>query len=269
MAQLSIVLMIVIAVAVAVAGFQMLWLLFGPCRNRTDLVFMLDDSGSISNADFDKTMEFVKTLTTSEDISVDEGSVNVALCKFANDAGWMDMAKEKFLSDESQIDNVLDNYQRNIGETNTIEALEFVGSEVLKKGRGSHDKTILIFLTDGAATLNGKPQKTSIIESEAAKLKTKGVKIYAVGVGKETVEEQIETIASAPSDKYVRSVDNFDQLEALAKSIGEEICEPNYWLVSILIAIALAFVVLKLFLDWKEASELDTAGEDAPWVAVK
>lgn len=139
----------------------------------------------------------------------------------------------------------------------------------MKKGRGSEDDTILILLTDGAATLDGVLQDELVIDSEAAKLKTKGVKIYAVGVGKKIVLEQLESIASEPSDKYVRSVDNFDQLDALAKSIGAEICEPNYWLVSIPVGIALAFVALKLFLDWKESKELATAGENAKFTSAR
>merc|ERR1711972_130780 len=116
----------------------------------TDLIFMLDDSGSIENPDFEKTKDFVRTIVNSKDLQIEEKRINVALTTFTDTAEWMSL-EEKFLYDEAKINSALNNYQRRSDDTNMIRALEFVSKSVLGKGRRNYDETILVFLTDGKA----------------------------------------------------------------------------------------------------------------------
>ena len=252
--KISILIVSVGIIVSVVVGF--LLVKFGPCVNRTDLIFMLDDSGSIKNPDFEKTKGFVKTIVNSKDLQIEEKRINVALTTFTDTAEWMSL-EEKFLYDEAKINSALDNYQRRSSDTNMISALEFVKKSVLEKGRENFDETILIFLTDGKAFSGGQDQNVNDIKKVARDLKNKGIKIYSVGVGNDLKEYELKAIASAPSDKFVRKVDDFDELQKLGKQIGEEICEPNWYLGIIPLAIALALIALKYYLNKKELNDFE------------
>ena len=102
--------LIIISISLVVGIFQFLWLTFGPCRNKTDLVFMIDDSGSIKDADFEKTKNFVSSIVQSEDISVSKKSVNVALCKFSNDAQWIGGEMDHYIQHHAANTDTTDSY---------------------------------------------------------------------------------------------------------------------------------------------------------------
>lgn len=79
----------------------------------------------------------------------------------------------------------------------------------------------LILFTDGQATDRSAAYKN------AEKLKKKGVKIVAIGAGKKKFEflEQLETIASSPSDVWMADFDNLGEIvDVIVKDIVNEIC---------------------------------------------
>merc|ERR1739847_260974 len=85
----TLILLIVAVLACVVGLVQFLYLYFGPCRNRTDIIFMLDDSASIKDESFNYAKDFVKQIITDDELSVERSYVNVAIASFATRADWI------------------------------------------------------------------------------------------------------------------------------------------------------------------------------------
>ena len=79
----------------------------------------------------------------------------------------------------------------------------------------------LIIFTDGRAT------DRSLAYRNAKKLKEKGVKIVAIGAGRDKFNflGQLEEIATSPSDVWMADFDNLnDIVEVIVKDIVNEVC---------------------------------------------
>jgi hypothetical protein len=79
----------------------------------------------------------------------------------------------------------------------------------------------LIIFTDGQAT------DRTIAFRNAKKLKERGVKIVAIGAGKDKFEflGQLEAIASSPSDVWMADFDNLNEIVGvIVKDIVNEVC---------------------------------------------
>lgn len=79
----------------------------------------------------------------------------------------------------------------------------------------------LIIFTDGRAT------DTRLTFGNARKLKEKGVKIVAIGAGKDKFKflPQLEKIASSPSDVWMADFDHLDDIVGvIVKDIVNEVC---------------------------------------------
>ena len=79
----------------------------------------------------------------------------------------------------------------------------------------------LIIFTDGQAS------DRTLTFRNAKKLKEKGVKIVAIGAGKDKFEflGQLEQIASTPSDVWMADFDNLNEIvDVIVKDVVNEIC---------------------------------------------
>ena len=113
------------------------------------------------------------------------------------------------------------NFYHDGGSTNTQEALMQVRTIVLSASRGSRQGvgTSVIVLSDGMS--NVMPENTPI---EADRLKSMGARIYAVMVGDEFNQDEINKISTNSS--YVYRLEKEDQVESVARSILNQNCLP-------------------------------------------
>ena len=198
-------------------------------------------------------------------LKTDEERIHVALITFSRNAYWMNNQKE-FLYNQTKINATLNDYagiyhREPYGKYNTtmdrnmIGALEFVDRQVL---RWPYPNTVMIFLTDGIAEIEGKKQVHDDIVIAAYNLRNKGVKIYSIGVGSKVNDEDLIAISSDPPTKFYKNVADFDALNQTGKDIGGQICKPNWALLTwiqnsipvALIAIPVAITVLLLVLKF-------------------
>ena len=80
-------------------------------------------------------------------------------------------------------------------------------------------RKVLIILTDG--------HSSDSVNQPSQQLKNIGVIIFSIGVGSGVNEEQLETMASPPTDEHVYLLDNFDELSTLAEKISTKACNGN------------------------------------------
>ncbi|XP_028395056.1 ZP domain-containing protein-like [Dendronephthya gigantea] len=129
-----------------------------------------------------------------------------------------------YFSDKSQFDNAVDRIRYTGGGTATSMALNMAYNSMFTTGygaRGPGFKKVLVILTDGYS--NGQ------VSGPALKLKNYGVVIFSVGIGHRLSMQELREMASDPVDQHVIILDNFSQLESLAKKMSGQTCNASHF----------------------------------------
>uniref|UniRef100_A0A3B4EV25 VWFA domain-containing protein n=1 Tax=Pundamilia nyererei TaxID=303518 RepID=A0A3B4EV25_9CICH len=187
------------------------------CLIGTDIAFLLDGSGSVNHQDFQKMKTFVKNLVGSflssdTKFSVSQFSYSPKVHYYFNN----------FFSSGSWKSNI-DRITQLRGGTYTAKAIEHAVQNVFTPQRGSRSnaKKVLIVITDGESQdSNRLPYAAQLAES-------KKIVRFAIGVGdafnKPEAKQELDTIASFPSDKHVFQVRDFNALEIIRQNLEKKI----------------------------------------------
>nr|XP_057918664.1 integrin alpha-M-like [Doryrhamphus excisus] len=186
------------------------------CRNRADIAFLLDGSGSVVAEDFERMKIFISNLIST---FVDKDS-KFAIAQFSTGPTI------HFYFDTFNVDN----WQNDIntitqikGSTYTAKAIEHVVNNTFVPGRGSRAnvKKILIVITDGQSNDSGE------LSSAATEAEKKNIIRFSIGVGNafnlSSAITELNAIASSPSQKYVFRVDNFKALKEIQRTLEDTI----------------------------------------------
>lgn len=180
-----------------------------------DIVFLLDESGSVGADNFNKTKLFLTKSISG--LTVGPNSIQIALVTFS-------AAKTQFnlnqFSSVSAVQNGIQNVPYQGGSTDTHLALRYVGSNSFSTSAGDRGNTpdLLVVITDGQST---NPLQTKI---EADILKQRGIIIMAIGIGSGVKVTELLNIASNSS--LVIEVNNFNALSStLANTIHSMYCQ--------------------------------------------
>ncbi|XP_048008437.1 collagen alpha-6(VI) chain isoform X1 [Megalobrama amblycephala] len=190
----------------------------GDCTSAqvADIVFIVDESGSITTPNFDLMKRFLDR--TISGLEVNPESVRVGLVLYN------DRPSAEFYLDTFDNKNDILNYVKIIpyrgGGTSTGAALKFAMDNLFTKNRGSRKylgvKQIAVVLTDG--------KSQDDVTATAAELRRSGVTVYALGVKDASVEELIK-IASHPEREFVFNVESFLMLGSLEKKLRKSLCK--------------------------------------------
>ena len=190
---------------------QVIIILFTACvSDKTDLVFLLDSSTSVSGTNFELMKEFVADIVNNADI--DTGHVRVGMLVYSTDVS-IQFHLRRFTKKVEVLDAISRTPYRP-GDTNTAGALRALWSQMFTSYYGDRTdaQNIAILVTDGISNINS--YRTEI---EANTAKSRAVHMYAVGIGLEDTRE-LEAIASDPISQNMFYVDDFEGLRQL---IGE------------------------------------------------
>ncbi|KAM6910513.1 collagen alpha-6(VI) chain [Xenentodon cancila] len=187
------------------------------CRaaKLADIVFIVDESGSIGIANFQLVRTFLYSIVSGLEIGPTRVRVGIVMYSDAPKA-------QVYLDTFTRKDELLNfikilPYRR--GETFTGAALKFTRDKVLIKERGSRkDKgvqQVAVVITDGKSQDN--------VTNEAAFLRRAGVTVYSIGVQNANEAELIQ-IASYPPKKHVFTVDSFALLKSVEESLKKTLC---------------------------------------------
>uniref|UniRef100_A0A3P8XBR1 Collagen type VI alpha 6 chain n=1 Tax=Esox lucius TaxID=8010 RepID=A0A3P8XBR1_ESOLU len=180
-----------------------------------DIVFIVDESGSIGNENFHLVRGFIHNIV--EGLNVGLNGVRVGIVLYNEKASvqvFLNSSQEK-----SSILTFIKLLPYRSGGTKTGEALDFARKNMFIMERGSRKQEgvqqVAIVITDGESQDN--------VTSRAAALRRSGVTVYAVGI-KDADEKELKQIASYPAKKHVLKVDNFADLKTLEKSLTKSLC---------------------------------------------
>ncbi|XP_035862083.1 collagen alpha-3(VI) chain-like [Sander lucioperca] len=180
-------------------------------KDEADIFFLMDDSGSIGNRDFEDMQNFILRFLGTFNIGPDH--VRVGLVKYADDPSL-----EFDLTASSNVDNLkksVENITHEGGGTETGKALKSMGPHFRRamETRGHKVPEYLIVITDG--------ESTDKVKAPAEELRLQGVIIFAIGV-KESNEAELLDIAG--DSKRTIQVNNFDALKSINNDIITDIC---------------------------------------------
>uniref|UniRef100_A0A3P9C7M9 VWFA domain-containing protein n=1 Tax=Maylandia zebra TaxID=106582 RepID=A0A3P9C7M9_9CICH len=180
------------------------------CLIGTDIAFLLDGSGSVKSQDFQKMKTFVKNLV---------GSFLSTFLNFHKNMFFFLMFSTYFHFPLISLCIITQLH----GGTYTAKAIEHAVQNVFTPQRGSRSnaKKVLIVITDGESQdSNRLPYAAQLAES-------KKIVRFAIGVGdafnKPEAKQELDTIASFPSDKHVFQVRDFNALEIIRQNLEKKI----------------------------------------------
>ncbi|XP_061169151.1 neurogenic locus notch homolog protein 2-like [Saccostrea echinata] len=185
-------------------------LLIGYCTSKGDIIFLLDESGSIGSQNFVTMKYFVRDLLS--EFSIGPSANQFSIVKFHSSATEA-FSLNRFTSLSSLQSAVL-SLTYSSGGTQIGTALNFVRqySFLTSKGARADAAKIVILITDGQST----------ISNEAQLLKDQFVTIFCVGVTS-GIDEQVLRSVSSHND-YTYITDNFITLSGIQTILGEKSC---------------------------------------------
>lgn len=184
--------------------------------NIADIVFIIDESGSIGSANFQLMRSFLLSLISGLHVASNRVRVGIVMYN-------VEPMAQVFLNtfkDKSELLDFIKILPYHGGGTNTGAALNFTLQEVFIKTRGSRKELgvqqVAVVITDG--------KSQDEVSTPAANLRRAGVTVYAVGV-KDADKAQLDQIASYPTNKHTFIVDSFTKLKTLEASLQRILCQ--------------------------------------------
>uniref|UniRef100_A0AAQ6IRR1 Collagen type VI alpha 6 chain n=1 Tax=Anabas testudineus TaxID=64144 RepID=A0AAQ6IRR1_ANATE len=188
---------------------------FTDCKgaNVADIVFIVDESGSIGNENFQSMRSFLRSIVSG--LNVSESRVRIGIVTYNTDATaqtYLNSLKTK--ADVLQFINILP-YRG--GGTNTGAALNFTREQIFTEEGGSRKgvQKVAVVITDG--------QSQDSVTEAAALFHQTGVSVYAVGI-KDANETELIQIASYPPSSHVFNLMNFAELKPLKQKLQKTLC---------------------------------------------
>ncbi|XP_078404509.1 integrin alpha-E-like [Cetorhinus maximus] len=187
----------------------------------TEIAIVLDGSGSIEAADFQKAKDFI--------ISITKNIWKRCLeCEFALVQYGEEIKTIIDLKDSQQMSSGIFSIVRNMSQlgkvTKTASAIQHVLDNIFNETQGSskNAKRFIIVVTDGEI-FRDERNLTDVVNSS----KMVNVTRIAVGVGsiftRQRAMNELKLIASDPDEKHVFQVDNYAALDGLLASLEKNI----------------------------------------------
>uniref|UniRef100_H9GBD9 VWFA domain-containing protein n=1 Tax=Anolis carolinensis TaxID=28377 RepID=H9GBD9_ANOCA len=184
------------------------------CTTRpTDIVFLIDGSGSINKADFERMKQFVSETTKR----LSGRDTRFALIQFS------DRYLEHFNFNSEDPEQLVLHIHQVGGWTETATAIRRVVRELFTSQKGSRNGAtrILIVITDGVKT--DRLQYSQVIPEA----KQAGIIRYAIGVGdafsSPDAKRELDDIASEPKAEHIFTVYNFNALRGIQDQLKDKI----------------------------------------------
>ena len=186
-----------------------------------DIVFVVDQSGSIGAANFAKLKAYLLKRIALISFSSASGP-RVAVLGFAFSVNlYCDMRFDK-----ASLLTCIDQIPYTEGGTNTPEAIKQAGAELTRAGCDPAARICLIeLITDGEPDLGATPSKDqlrTLSVQYATAEKAKGHLVNSVGVGNSAglTLAFLEELASTPVASHSARIDNYDNLDNYAQKVS-------------------------------------------------
>ena len=176
----------------------------------------MDTSGSISDENFKKQQDFVKTLASSFDpVSTKH---QLGLISYSSNAQIEVSFKDN--TDGEEFEKAVDHMLHAKGRTRLDKALKLASSELFTTNGGmrSGQSKTMIIITDGRQSV----ADTVSLKDAVRSLKQLGVRIYAIGIGDEVDLNELQELTKSNEDIF--TVNDFNDLANMANDIAPKTC---------------------------------------------
>ncbi|TNN51746.1 Collagen alpha-6(VI) chain [Liparis tanakae] len=182
-------------------------------KQQADLVFLIDQSGSIGPSDYDTMKQFTTGLVNS--FKVSETLVRVGLAQFSS-TFQKEFYLNEFYSEPVVTKHIVDMEQLG-GGTNIGLALDSI-REYFEASRGSRRSEgisqNLVLITDG--------ESQDDVEEAADRLRALGIEVFAIGIGH---VHDLELLQITGKAERLFTVHNFGSLEKIKQKVVDTICK--------------------------------------------
>ncbi len=239
---------------------------FAVCeKQKADLVFLIDQSGSIDSKDYVTMKKFTTELVNS--FKVSEDLVRVGLAQFSS------TFQDEFYLNQHYTEQAISQHILGMtqlgGGTNIGLALDSIRA-YFEASRGSRRSAgisqNLVLITDG--------ESQDDVEDAADRLRALGIEIFAIGIGN---VHNLELLQITGTPERLFTVENFGSLEKIKQKVVNTICkskpsrDPSGEWSSVTVPLCLSpllvYILLPLlFLNVKKnLLLLQTAASTSPW----
>ncbi|XP_060084208.1 uncharacterized protein LOC132563468 [Ylistrum balloti] len=189
------------------------------CSNtkKIDLVFVMDQSNSLSLDDNIRSKMFIQDIVNDFPVSPDK--TRVAMVTYSTHA--VTRFYLNTYGSKSDVSTAIDNIPFDSGTTATDEALNKALTDVFQNSHGSRADAVkvLIVITDGVSN-----DRLNTMHSAEA-IHANNIVTFTIGVGSHINHAELNTIATSPSCTHVMTVSGFTDLTALKQEIQEKTCK--------------------------------------------
>ncbi len=204
------------------------------CRVNSDIVMVLDESGSVTEDNFELVRQFVIQYVDSLQIGPDENRVGVITF---NESAWEQFSLDTHTNAASLRNAVAALPYSQGGGTNIPDALCQLLRVVTSDARTDPSvfRVAIVVVTDGRnGTTTNDCGYTTVAEASAA-LKTASppINVFAIGVGSNVQREDLEAIVS--QEQYIFNPADFSQLLCAQSVQEEQICNTSKYFVYVII----------------------------------
>ncbi|PAA94323.1 hypothetical protein BOX15_Mlig000187g2 [Macrostomum lignano] len=186
------------------------------CSKVADLVFVLDSSTSIHDADFAKESRFVQHIVRR--MGVSPTGVRVAVVTYSTRPKLvfnLDKYKTK-----SQVLAAMSKLPRDEGITMTYAAIDLVNSDIYPKRRAGVP-FIVVVITDGKSTMGDPVASAKVLKKKGARFVSVGIYNPDPSVTDKINPAELKGISS--KGRFWRA-GNFNKLDSIVSSVVREVC---------------------------------------------
>lgn len=189
------------------------------CQTYLDLLFLLDQSGSVGQRNHDLALDFMEEVVNFFDVGPDQTRVGVFT--FSTGAR-IDFDLDRHLTTR-RVTRAIDNIRYRGGWTHTALALNLAtqafNNPSFSGARRPQDgiPRVVVLITDGRSN-------TYSISRPARDLLASGVTVYSIGVGNVDVNE-LRFIASNPDSEHVFLLRSFNDAAAFVQLLSGTTCD--------------------------------------------
>jgi uncharacterized protein YegL len=192
------------------------------CNRSVDVVFLIDESGSVGSTNFQECLDFVKNMTTAfpDDKLSGKNGTRFGLSTFSS--SYRSHFYLSNYTNQSAYLSAISRVSYSNGGTKLGRALQHILTDQFTEERGLRPEVdgvprVLIVLTDG--------KSGDSVSIPAKNVRDENIVVYAIGVGGYNLE-QLEDIASSKSHVYTLST--FTDLEIFISTLTASTCyEPR------------------------------------------
>ncbi|KAK7501883.1 hypothetical protein BaRGS_00006969, partial [Batillaria attramentaria] len=187
---------------------------------EVDIVFVLDSSGSVTQAGFDLLLTFVKNMV--QNFNIGSNAIRVGVEKFSGAANT-----EFDLNSHYDKNSMVSEIQRIVftgGGTNTGDALDYLKDNMFTSANGDRPGVLNI----GVVITDGKSNDATETARAARECRSAGITMFAIGVGNGIPTSELNEIATDPDYNHVLKATGYSDLSNIKSSFETVACKAGY-----------------------------------------